>query len=297
VDSPGSESPLPFPEYRQEELKMTKVSVFQSAKEIGMQEARRTAPGIATLGAILTVFLTTSAVMAQAPAPNCSQATLSGTYVNTGTGTMAGISVVTVGQVTYDGHGNGASTFTKSVGGVITKSVAVPGVYTVNADCTGSKIFGGATTYDFVVTPDGREITWIVTNSSAGMVFTGHAVRLDSTGVLHVTKECSQDKGAAGDFCTITSSNLAAITVGSKVFYDQAAGIPTGLLDSNVVLDAGSGNRAVGHCTLDQTTHLGLCRFSDGTGQFTGFQARVDVDCTSGCRWDGTYSFSPQPPR
>jgi hypothetical protein len=111
---------------------------------------------------------------------------------------------------------------------------------------------------------------------------------------LHAVKECSKYTGAAGSFCTITSSNLAEIKVGSTVFYDQAAGIPAGLLDSNVVLDAGNGNRAVGRCTLDLTTNLGLCTFSDGTGQFTGFQARVHVDCTSGspqCRLDGTYSF------
>jgi hypothetical protein len=114
---------------------------------------------------------------------------------------------------------------------------------------------------------------------------------------LHVTKECSQDLGRAGDFCTITSSNLAEIKVGSRVYYDQALGIPTGLLDSNVIVDAGSGNRAVGRCTLDLSTGLGLCTFSDGTGQFTGFHARVDVDCRSGCRWDGTYSFSPEPDR
>ena len=114
-------------------------------------------------------------------------------------------------------------------------------------------------------------------------------------GEVHVTKECSQDKGAAGDFCTITSSNLAEIAVGSKVYYDQAAGIPAGLLDSNVVLDAGNGNRAIGRCTLDLTTGLGRCSFSDGTGQLAGFSARVDVDCTSGCHWDGTYSFSPTP--
>jgi hypothetical protein len=114
-------------------------------------------------------------------------------------------------------------------------------------------------------------------------------------GEVHVTKECSQDKGAAGDFCTITSSNLAEIAVGSKVFYDQAAGIPAGLLDSNVVLDAGNANRAIGRCTLDLTTGLGRCTFSDGTGQFAGFSARVDVDCTAGCHWDGTYSFSPAP--
>ena len=108
---------------------------------------------------------------------------------------------------------------------------------------------------------------------------------------LHVTKECSQNTGKPGSFCTITSSNVAEIRIGSKVFYDQALGVPAGLLDSNVVLDAGNGNRAVGRCTLDLTTALGLCTFSDGTGDLIGFHARVDVDCRSGCRWDGTYGF------
>jgi hypothetical protein len=111
---------------------------------------------------------------------------------------------------------------------------------------------------------------------------------------LHVTKECSEYTGAAGSFCTITSSNLGRIKVGSRVYYDQPAGIPTGLLDSNVVLDAGNGNRAVGRCTLDLTTGLGLCTFSDGTGRFTGFNARLAVDCSTGpeCSLDGTYSFA-----
>lgn len=112
------------------------------------------------------------------------------------------------------------------------------------------------------------------------------------SGKLRITKECSAYTGGAGSFCTITSSNLASIPAGSKVLYDQAAGIPAGLLDSNVVLDAGDGNRAVGRCTLDGVTNLGLCTFSDGTGELTGFQARVEVDCRSGCRWDGTYSFT-----
>jgi hypothetical protein len=114
-------------------------------------------------------------------------------------------------------------------------------------------------------------------------------------GELHVTKECSQYNGAAGSFCTITSSNLTEILVGSKVFYDQAAGIPSGLLDSNVVLDAGNGDRAVGRCTLDLSTGLGLCTFSDGTGRFTGFQARVEVSYPGPeWAWDGTYSFTPR---
>ena len=93
------------------------------------------------------------------------------------------------------------------------------------------------------------------------------------------------------------SSNLAEIVVGSPITYDQAAGIPAGLLDSNIVLDAGSGNRAVGRCTLDLTTAVGLCTFSDGTGPLAGFTARVKVTFVSGTlwAWDGTYSFNPPP--
>ncbi len=132
-------------------------------------------------GTILALLLTTSAVRAQGPPPQCSQATLNGTYVNSGAGTEGGVSVVMVGKVTYDGHGDGQSTFTTSVAGVISRPVAVPGVYTVNPDCTGSKTFGGATDYDFVVTPDGREIYWIVTNANSGSLFTGRAVRLDNS--------------------------------------------------------------------------------------------------------------------
>jgi hypothetical protein len=65
------------------------------------------------------------------------------------------------------------------------------------------------------------------------------------------------------------------------------------MLDSNIVLDAGDGNRAVGRCTLDFATRLGLCTFSDGTGSLAGFHARVDVSHLGGrdWAWDGTYSF------
>jgi hypothetical protein len=115
-------------------------------------------------------------------------------------------------------------------------------------------------------------------------------------GQLHVTKNCQDYTGAAGSFCTITFSNLALILVGSTVTYDQAAGIPAFGLDSNVVLDAGDGNRAMGRCTLDATTGKGLCTFADGTGQFAGFHARVDVSYLGGSdwAWDGTYSFSQE---
>jgi len=111
---------------------------------------------------------------------------------------------------------------------------------------------------------------------------------------LHVTKECSKYDGTAGSFCTISSSNVPQIAVGSVVIYDQAAGIPAGMLDSNVVLDAGGGNRAIGRCTLDLSNGRGLCTFSDGTGDLAHFHARVRVSPpTDGLNWhwEGVYSF------
>ena len=115
------------------------------------------------------------------------------------------------------------------------------------------------------------------------------------SGDLHVTKECTEYTGLAGSFCTITSSNVKSIEVGSRVVYAQAAGSAT--LDSDVVLDTpGAGNnKAFGHCALDLTTGLGVCTFSGGTGKFTSFSATAHVSPpTDGVNWhwDGTYSFN-----
>jgi hypothetical protein len=118
-------------------------------------------------------------------------------------------------------------------------------------------------------------------------------------GQLRIQKDCTGFAGNAGGHCTVTLSNFAKIPTGSRIFYDQAAGVPAGMLDSNIVLDAGGGNWAVGRCTVEFSTARGLCTLSDGTGQLAGFTARVDVSYVSGnlWAWDGTYSFNPLPPR
>ena len=113
------------------------------------------------------------------------------------------------------------------------------------------------------------------------------------SGDLNATKECSGYTGDAGSFCTITSSNLAAIEVGSKIVYLQPAALftPAG---SDVVLDPpGPGNNAAyGNCSLA----VGQCTFSGGKGKFTWFHASVAVSYLGGLNWawDGTYSFSPK---
>ena len=114
------------------------------------------------------------------------------------------------------------------------------------------------------------------------------------SGALHVTKECSQYTGLAGGFCTITSSNLKQIEVGSRVVYASAAGATS--LDSDLYLDPpGPGNNiAFGHVVLDFATSRGVVTFSGGTGKFTWLEASVVVSHLGGRNWawDGTYSFS-----
>jgi len=116
-------------------------------------------------------------------------------------------------------------------------------------------------------------------------------------GKLHVIKDCTGKTGDPGSFCVVTSSDLPEIVVGSKVFYFQSPIPSTGLQDSNIVLDAGNGNRAAGRCTLDLTTFLALCTFSEGTGTFVGFHARINGSPgtdRSNYRWEGTYHFTRQ---
>src|ERR1700722_6786975 len=83
-------------------------------------------------------------------------------------------------------------------------------------------------------------------------------------GELQVTKNCSAETNDAGSFCTITSSTLPEIAVGSRVYYTQGlVGCDTGAttypcptlpptpegvdiaFDSNAVLYVGKGNWAV----------------------------------------------------
>jgi hypothetical protein len=108
-----------------------------------------------------------------------------------------------------------------------------------------------------------------------------------------LTKTCppSTYQGQIGGYCTVTSSNVARIPAGTKIFYAQAATPPT--LDSDVILYVGPGTTATGHCDLDLASRLGECTLSGGTRRLRGIRARADVSYLSGYdwAWDGTYRF------
>jgi hypothetical protein len=114
------------------------------------------------------------------------------------------------------------------------------------------------------------------------------------SGDLHMTKECSEYTFLAGSFCTFTSSNIRAVEAGDRIVYADAASAAA--LDTDVVIEAGPGNVAAGHCTLVFASLPGRCTFTGGTGIFRHFQATVavSVDTAGLWHWDGTYSFSPK---
>ena len=117
------------------------------------------------------------------------------------------------------------------------------------------------------------------------------------SGRFHITKECSQYTGGAGSFCTITSSTLSGDSCRLEGPLRPGGGHSgQACWTATSFSTPATRNRAVGRCTLDGVTSLGICTFSDGTGELTGFTARVDVspfpNDLVNYHWRGTYSFN-----
>jgi hypothetical protein len=142
-----------------------------------------------------------------------------------------------------------------------------------------------------------RTLAVVLALAAAGVVATtGSASSTKRSGALHVTKECGDYHGAAGEFCTITSSNIPAIKQGMRVVYASAADFTAGVLDSDLVIDGPGHNAAFGHVVLDLATFTGVVTLSGGTGRFSHFHAGpLAVACAAfpACSWDGTYGFTP----
>jgi hypothetical protein len=112
-------------------------------------------------------------------------------------------------------------------------------------------------------------------------------------GEFHLTKETSEYTGEAGSFCTVTSSNLDAIKVGSKIIYTAPASEP--VIESDLVIVSGD-DTLTGHVLLDVPSASGTLAILGGTGAFAGFRADtvVTFDGTE-WHWDGTYTVAPVP--
>ena len=103
---------------------------------------------------------------------NCTLATLRGTYLFTARldapsyAQVPLVPQVVGGLRTFDGAGNIIGPVTVNAGGVISHGGGLNnlGVYTLNADCTGTNINSGKRHYDIYVAPDGSAVVAIRTD-------------------------------------------------------------------------------------------------------------------------------------
>jgi len=124
---------------------------------------------------VFTASLAPQALMATEAKCPLGNATLRGTYMSHGSGTIVGVGpVVAVGLIMYDGKGNLVNPFTLSVNGNISNNTAI-GTYTVNSDCTGTVTQTGGN-FNFVVAANGSQVFWIEIDPST--VVSGSAQRL-----------------------------------------------------------------------------------------------------------------------
>jgi hypothetical protein len=128
--------------------------------------------------AAMTFAAAPQALKAADPDAACplQNATLRGTYIAQGTGSIVGVGPIsTVGVMTFDGKGTGVLTSTLSLNGAISRGT-FSGPYTVNSDCTMTMTLSNGTNYDGVVAPDGSIGNWIETDT--GTVLSGTIRRI-----------------------------------------------------------------------------------------------------------------------
>jgi hypothetical protein len=110
-------------------------------------------------------------------------ATLNGTYMSRGGGTIVDVGPITfIGTIYFDGQGGVVNPFTGSLNGTILRETGAQntGTYSVNSDCSGTQILGtgaAAAHFDIRVSPDGRKVDYIDTDT--GDVVSGSATRVN----------------------------------------------------------------------------------------------------------------------
>lgn len=125
------------------------------------------------------------AAFADGAAERCSVGTLRGEYVLSASGftvnavTGAAQPKAIVEVIDFDGEGMLAvPAATRSVNGVIGRSLPGTGSYTVANDCSGTITFDGGPSFDAFIAPRGNQL-WVI-QTNPGNVFQGSATRTAS---------------------------------------------------------------------------------------------------------------------
>jgi hypothetical protein len=107
---------------------------------------------------------------------NCSLRTLNGCYGDTISGTIVGFGpIAAIGVTNFDGNGHFTGTDTVNINGSGGISESSTGTYTVNSDCTGTRVQtfpdGRVVSASFVIVNHGKEFLFV--NTAPGLVITG----------------------------------------------------------------------------------------------------------------------------
>jgi len=140
----------------------------------------------ALVSLIAMAFGTSEPAQAQTPPPTCSAQTLHGLYIfaTHGFNIVNGVAQpkAIVEGIDFNGDGTLVSPFaTVSINGFILHSSGTAGIYTVNADCTGTLAFTPGPTFDIFVDHRGGKQLWMIQTGPAVVppaVFEGTAVRV-----------------------------------------------------------------------------------------------------------------------
>ena len=111
---------------------------------------------------------------------NCSPGTLNGSYGDTISGTIVGFGpIAAIGVTNFDGNGHFTGTDTVNINGSGGISESSTGTYTVNSDCTGTRVQtfpdGRVVSASFVIVNHGKEFLFV--NTAPGLVITGSGKR------------------------------------------------------------------------------------------------------------------------
>ena len=127
------------------------------------------------VGLIMAVGLFTGGLSAPQPAwgqSECSVATLQGTYIFAYDGVQLKdgqrIQFALAGQETYNGDGTMTGVYSGNTGGEVVRNAPYTGIYTVNADCSGTltttEETGVISHYDQFTGPKGDELSFVQTD-------------------------------------------------------------------------------------------------------------------------------------
>ena len=128
--------------------------------------------------AVMTLAASPQALKAADSDPLCARgnATLHGTYMTQGTGSIVGVGpMAAVGVWTFDGEGNQVLTMTFALNGAVSRGT-LSRPCTVKSDCTITLSLSNGTNYSGVVAPDRNTGNWMATDP--GTALSGTFTRL-----------------------------------------------------------------------------------------------------------------------